>query len=78
MSAPANANVPWKTVLKKDRLVRWCACGLSAKQPYCDDSHAGTNLLPALYRPAEDVTVALCGCKRTGRPPFCDGAHRKL
>ena len=50
----------------------WCACGLSAKQPYCDDYHAGTTFLPALYRPTEDVTVALCGGKRTGRPPFCD------
>lgn len=56
----------------------WCACGLSAKQPFCDGSHRSTGIVPVKFELAEPKKVALCQCKRTGNPPFCDGAHTKL
>jgi len=56
----------------------WCACGRSAKQPYCDGSHKGTGLSPVIENVTEKRTVAWCGCKQTGSAPFCDGSHSKL
>ena len=56
----------------------WCACGLSAKQPYCDGSHKGTDIKPVITEIKERDQVAWCGCKHTGKKPFCDGTHSKL
>lgn len=58
----------------------WCACGLSAKQPFCDGSHQGTGLAPVKVELAEAQRVALCNCKHAGGGghPFCDGTHRTL
>jgi CDGSH iron-sulfur domain-containing protein 3 len=56
----------------------WCACGLSAKQPFCDGAHKAVGLHSVKFVVAEAGTHYLCGCKRTGTPPFCDGAHKKL
>ena len=70
--------VPYRVRLAKDRSVRWCSCGLSQRQPYCDESHRGTDQKPVMYKSDADLTVALCGCKLTQRPPFCDGNHIKL
>lgn len=53
----------------------WCACGRSAKQPFCDGSHQGTGIEPLGFAAEKTGTVYLCGCKRTGRTPFCDGSH---
>lgn len=57
---------------------RWCACGSSATQPFCDGSHQGTGIVPVEFTMAGAKRVALCLCKHTKRPPFCDGAHSKL
>lgn len=58
----------------------WCACGHSAKQPYCDGSHAksGTGLRSVAVDIPEAKKVAWCGCRHTKNPPFCDGSHRSL
>lgn len=56
----------------------WCACGRSAKQPFCDGSHKGTGIAPVMYESAEGGTVWFCCCKRTGDRPFCDGTHNTL
>ena len=55
----------------------WCTCGRSAKQPYCDGSHAGTRFRPKVVTVAEAKTIAWCGCKQTQNPPFCDGSHSR-
>jgi CDGSH-type Zn-finger protein len=55
----------------------WCACGRSAKQPYCDGSHAGTGISPLPVAIDKPKAVAWCGCKHTKKPPYCDGSHAK-
>jgi CDGSH-type Zn-finger protein len=56
----------------------WCACGLSANQPFCDGSHKGTKFGPQKVTIEEKKTVAFCQCKHSKNPPFCDGAHAGL
>lgn len=56
----------------------WCKCGKSAKQPFCDGAHQGTDFAPLAFTLTETKKVALCNCKHTDGPPFCDGAHTKL
>ena len=56
----------------------WCACGRSARQPFCDGSHKGTEFTPLKMDIAEAKTVAWCLCKHTGAAPFCDGSHKKV
>ena len=56
----------------------WCACGRSARQPFCNGSHRGTGLVPVKHTQTVAGTVYFCGCKHTGTPPLCDGSHRKL
>ena len=57
---------------------RWCACGKSAKQPFCDGSHKGSEFSPVAFELAEKTKVVLCGCKRSGNKPYCDGTHNKI
>ena len=56
----------------------WCACGLSANQPFCDGSHKDTGLSPMKYTADGDKKVFFCGCKATDKTPLCDGSHNKL
>ena len=28
----------------------WCTCGISAKQPFCDGSHKGTEFVPLKFQ----------------------------
>ena len=75
---PENAaTAPFAVDVAAGREYRWCACGRSAAQPFCDGSHAGTGIEPVSFTPATDGIVWLCGCKRTARAPMCDGAHNR-
>ena len=56
----------------------WCACGRSAKQPFCDGSHKDTGMSPVPFEVEESKKVWLCGCKHAQTQPFCDGTHSKL
>jgi CDGSH-type Zn-finger protein len=56
----------------------WCACGRAKTQPFCDGSHAGTDIKPLMFKVEEQQRVGLCGCKQSANPPFCDGAHKQL
>lgn len=56
----------------------WCACGYSAKQPFCDGAHKGTDFKPLPFEVEATSKTALCLCKRTGNAPYCDGTHHKV
>lgn len=69
---------PYQVELEKGKTYRWCRCGRSKSQPFCDESHQGTDIEPLQLAVEEDETVILCGCKESGDPPFCDGTHNVL
>jgi CDGSH-type Zn-finger protein len=56
----------------------WCACGKSAKQPFCDGSHKGSDFVPKKTELKEFKKNAWCGCKQSKNGAFCDGTHRSL
>jgi len=56
----------------------WCACGLSAKQPFCDGSHQTTDFVPLKWVADETAEKLFCACKQTAEQPFCDGSHNRL
>jgi CDGSH-type Zn-finger protein/mannose-6-phosphate isomerase-like protein (cupin superfamily) len=69
---------PFLVELESGKSYVWCACGLSAKQPFCDGSHAGSSFHPLRFTAKATGEVVLCGCKHTRAPPFCDGMHNRL
>jgi CDGSH-type Zn-finger protein len=56
----------------------WCACGKSAKQPFCDGSHKGSTFAPVKFDAEEASIVSFCGCKGSAKAPRCDGSHKNL
>lgn len=69
---------PYPVDVTAGRKYFWCACGRSAKQPFCDGSHEGTGITPLAYTAEADRTLYFCGCKQTGKAPLCDGRHNAL
>lgn len=67
---------PAAVQLEEGKTYAWCACGLSAKQPYCDGSHKTTDLKPTIFKAEKTETAYLCMCKATANAPFCDGTHK--
>jgi CDGSH-type Zn-finger protein/quercetin dioxygenase-like cupin family protein len=72
------AGKPRLVALRAGRPYKWCACGRSARQPFCDGSHAGTGIEPLTFLAESDGEALLCACKQTKRPPYCDGSHNAL
>lgn len=64
--------------VKQGETYYWCACGLSASQPFCDGSHKDTGLAPLKYTADENKIVGFCGCKHSKKQPLCDGSHKFL
>ena len=69
---------PYGVDVEAGKTYYWCACGRSAKQPFCDGSHKGTGLAPLAHTPTQSAKVWFCGCKATKGQPFCDGSHKTL
>ena len=73
---------PFKVNVKKYHLYKWCGCGRSHSQPFCDttcqNKYWKRNIVggPVTYIAPEDKEVWFCQCKRTKHRPFCDGTHR--
>ena len=71
------SNTPYAVDVQSGITYWWCACGKSAKQPFCDGSHKGGEFAPVKFDATESTRVFFCGCKVSGRPPLCDGSHGK-
>jgi CDGSH-type Zn-finger protein len=69
---------PYATNVTAGQSYFWCACGKSAKQPFCDGSHKDTGITPVKYEATETRQVFFCGCKASSKQPMCDGSHSKL
>jgi len=55
---------------------RWCSCGLSATQPWCDDSHQGSGWEPIAFVAPISGEFYMCGCKNSENKPYCFGTCR--
>ena len=79
MAEPTIAQkAPYPVEVKEGKTYFWCACGKSAKQPFCDGSHKGTEFSPMKWECDKDGRKFFCGCKMTEGEPFCDGSHKDL
>jgi CDGSH-type Zn-finger protein len=79
MSSPVVASrTPIPVEVEAGKSYWWCTCGKSARQPFCDGSHKGSEFVPQKYDAQATGRVWFCGCKQTANAPLCDGAHKKL
>ena len=70
MSKPVIADIkPHKTELKPGETYYFCRCGRSANQPFCDGSHAGTDITPLGFEADKDEGY-LCMCKHSANFPI--------
>jgi CDGSH iron-sulfur domain-containing protein 3 len=67
---------PYEVAVEEGRTYRWCSCGLSATQPWCDDSHSGTGMEPIEFVAPISAVFHMCGCKNSENKPFCFGTCR--
>lgn len=67
---------PFREHLEVGKTYRYCTCGRSDKQPWCDDSHKKTDPQPIEFTVTKEQTWHwLCGCKYSLQQPWCDGSH---
>lgn len=79
MTEPVVAQkAPFPVEVEAGKSYFWCACGRSAKQPFCDGSHKGTGIAPTKVQPEKDGKLFFCGCKASAKAPLCDGSHSRL
>lgn len=69
---------PYPVEVEAGKTYWWCACGRSAKQPFCDGSHKVTAMTPVSYKADKAARLFFCGCKHSAKQPFCDGTHGRL
>ena len=69
---------PYEVNVEKDKKYLWCSCGKSKKQPFCDNSHKGSEFIPVVFKAINTEKIFFCGCKQTEKPPLCDNSHKKL
>lgn len=72
------AKAPMGVEVEAGKTYWWCRCGKSARQPFCDGSHKGSDLAPVRYDARADGKVWFCCCKQTAIEPLCDGSHKRL
>ncbi|ORZ33632.1 hypothetical protein BCR44DRAFT_127221 [Catenaria anguillulae PL171] len=64
--------------LKPGEKKRWCTCGLSKTQPWCDNAHRGTPFKPHVWKvPDKPQTIySICNCKYTKYVRYLAGCRR--
>jgi CDGSH-type Zn-finger protein len=72
------ARVPIGMDVEAGKTYYWCSCGKSAKQPFCDGSHKGSEFTPQAYTATQTGKVWFCACKHSASKPLCDGSHKGL
>lgn len=72
------SKTPFPMEVEEGKTYKWCACGRSSNQPFCDGSHQGTDFAPVSYTAPKDKIVFFCGCKQSAKAPVCDGTHSSL
>ncbi|MGE0858663.1 MAG: CDGSH iron-sulfur domain-containing protein [Gammaproteobacteria bacterium] len=78
MTTPVRASdTPYAVDVEAGKSYWWCACGKSARQPFCDGAHKDTGMTPVKYDATESRKVFFCGCKASAKQPMCDGTHSK-
>ncbi|BFY97435.1 hypothetical protein BsWGS_00475 [Bradybaena similaris] len=80
--------LPLRLVLEANTTYKFCTCGYSKQQPFCDASHKSPHYMSTRphhvkYRPIsftveETKEYWLCMCKQSDNRPFCDGSHKQL
>lgn len=78
MNTPVVAGTTFVALDLAPGTYRWCACGRSRTQPFCDDSHVGTGIEPVTFTVDAPKRCKLCLCKQTANAPFCDSSHNQL
>lgn len=71
-------NNPIGVNVEKGKEYRWCSCGRSAGQPFCDDSCKETPFEPLVFTARTTEEAWLCRCKQTHDAPYCDGHHARV
>jgi CDGSH-type Zn-finger protein len=69
---------PIKVAVEAGKSYYWCACGLSATQPFCDGKHKGSGFTPLHYTAEKSGDAWFCTCKNTKTAPMCDGSHKSV
>ena len=69
-------NGPYAVMVEQGKSYRWCACGSSQEQPWCDGSHKGTGIEPITFTAPISGEFYMCGCKRSQNKPYCFGNCR--
>jgi CDGSH-type Zn-finger protein len=79
VSAPhIAARTPMPVDVEAGKTYWWCACGKSARQPFCDGSHKGSEFTPVKFEATESKQAWFCSCKHSAHKPLCDGSHKTL
>jgi CDGSH-type Zn-finger protein len=76
--ATATQNAPYPVQVEAGKTYYYCSCGKSAKQPFCDGTHKGSEFKPTPVEATESKQLYFCGCRKSAKSPFCDGTHKKL
>ncbi|MBE0700576.1 MAG: CDGSH iron-sulfur domain-containing protein [Acholeplasmataceae bacterium] len=70
---------PYQVTLEAGKNYKFCTCGRSETQPFCDlNAHKETTFKPLIFSVEKDGPYWLCGCKQSSNKPFCDGTHKTL
>lgn len=71
---------PIQLYLEKGKIYKWCSCGASWSDPWCDHKchYQLTRCRPIIFNVDKSGYYTLCACKQSANAPFCNGTHKVL